>query len=61
MTLVKPSDPQVVWQQTFRFAAFFLCHDKVFQIMQTRVVNEAFDSAIFDDMFHRLSPKITAF
>ena len=62
ITLVKPSDPQVVSQITDRIAALFrLPPEMVWIRMNTRTVNDGFDPAAFDDMFHRLSPKITAF
>ena len=60
--LVKPSDPQVVSQITDRIAALFrLPPQKVCIRMNTRTVNDDFDPAAFEDMFHCLSPKITAF
>ena len=59
--LVKPSDAQVVSLLTARIAALIcLPADKVFFLMNTRAVNDDFDPAGFDDLFHRLLPKITA-
>ena len=47
---------------TARIAALFrLPPEKVCFLMSTRTVNDDFDPAAFDDLFHRLSPKITAF
>ena len=60
--MVKPSDPQVVSQLTARIAVLFrLPPEKVCALMITRDVNDEFDLSAFDDLFHRLSPKITAF
>ena len=60
--MVKPSDPQVVSLLTARISALFrLSPDRVSLRMNTRFCNNDFDSAAFDDLFHRLSPKITAF
>ena len=62
ITLAKPSDPQLVSLLTARIAALFrLPPDKVFFLMNTRAVNDDFDPAAFDDLFHRLLPKIAAF
>ncbi len=60
--MVKPSDPQVVSLLTARISALFrLPPERVSFRMNTRFVNHDFDSAAFEDLFHRLSPKITAF
>ena len=60
--LVKPSDPRVVSQITDRLAALFrMFPQNVCDLMNTRPANDVFDPAAFDDIFYRLSPKITAF
>ena len=62
ITLVKPSDPQLVSLLTARIAALFrLPPEKVCFLMNSQAVNDDFDPAAFDDLFHRLFPKITAF
>ena len=62
ITLVKPFDPQVVPPLTARIAVLFrLPPEKVCALMNTRTVNDDFEPSAFDDLFHRLSPKITAF
>ena len=62
ITLVKPSDPQVVSPLTARIAVLFrLPAEKVCALMITRDVNDKFELSAFDDLFHRLSPKTTAF
>ena len=62
INLVKPSDPQVVSQITDRLAALLrMFPQNVCDLMNTRPANDVFDPAAFDDIFYRLSPKITAF
>ena len=62
ITLVKAADPQVVKQLTARIAVLFrLPPEKVCALMITRDVNEKFELSAFDDLFHRLPPKIAAF
>ena len=62
ITLVKPSDPQVVSPLTARIAVMLrLPPEKVCALIITRDVNDDFSLSAFDDLFHRLSPKITAF
>ena len=60
--MVKPSDPQVVSPLTARIAVLLrLPPEKVCALMITRDVNDDFSLSAFDDLFHRLSPKMTAF
>ena len=62
ITLAKPSDPQGVSPLTARIAVLLrLPPEKVCALMITRDVNDDFELSAFDDLFHRLSPKITAF
>ena len=54
--------PQGTSLLTARISALFrLPPERVSFRMNTRFVNHDFDSAAFEDLFHRLSPKITAF
>ena len=62
ITLAKPADPQAVASLSDMLAALFrMPPDKLFFLMSGRNANEMFDPAVFDDWFHRLSPKISAF
>ena len=60
--LVKPSDLRGVSQIAGRIAALLrMSSQNVCDLMITRLANDGFDPAAFDDTFYRLSPKITAF
>ena len=62
IALVKPSDPEVLLLLISRISALFrLPPERVSVRMNTRLVNHDFDPAAFEDLFHRLSPKTTAF
>ena len=62
ITLVKPSDPLVIPPLTARIASLFrLPPDRVCAVMITRDGSDQFEMSASDDLFHCLSPKITAF
>ena len=59
ITLGKISDPVVVFPLTARLAALCrLPHDKLLNLMNTRMVNDKFDPGVLDDLLHRFFLRI---
>ena len=62
ITLVKPFDPLVIPPLTARIASLLrLPPDRVCAVMISREGSDQFEMSAFDDLFHCLSSKITAY